>query len=48
MVKVFFESKNHSELVATFVDEETYIKCLPVLEELAKESRMTVTESIEE
>ena len=48
MVKVFFESKNHSELVATFVDEETYIKCLPALEELAKVNRMTVTESVGE
>jgi hypothetical protein len=45
MFEVFFESKNHAELVATFVDEATYIACLPALEKLAKESRMTVTET---
>ena len=47
MIKVFFESKSHSELVATFEDEETYMVCLPALEILAKKGRMIVTETVE-
>ena len=45
MLKVYFESKSHSELVATFIDEKTYILCLPALKKLAKELEMIVTES---
>ena len=48
MLKVYFESKAHAELVATFEEEELYIKCLPILEEEAKKQRMIVTESEEE
>jgi len=46
MVKVYFESKAHAELVAYFDSEEIYLACLPSLEKLAKKSRMFVTESI--
>ena len=48
MVKVFFESGSHADLVATFDSEELYIACLPTLEAEAKKSNMFVTESIEE
>jgi len=46
-IVVYFESKTHAEVVATFADEEIYMACLPALEALAAEARMTVTESIE-
>ena len=49
MVKVYFEGKGTSEWVATFADEETYIKCLPILEEkMVTEGWESVTESIDE
>lgn len=48
MIKVYFESGSHAELVAVFVDEETYDTCLPALEKLAEENRMIVTESVNE
>lgn len=50
MVKVFFETMvgGYCELVATFVNEETYIVCLPALEKMAEENRMFVTEDIED
>lgn len=48
MVKVYFESGSHAELVAIFDSEELYIACLPTLEEEAKKNNMFVTESIEE
>lgn len=47
-VKVYFESKNHAEHVATFIDEETYDFCRPALEKMAKGARMFVTESVNE
>ena len=47
MVKVYFESSNHAELVAVFVNEETYSLCLDALEKEAKDNNMVVTESIE-
>jgi len=47
MIKAYFDSGKHSEWVATFNDEETYMKCVPVLEKLAKESRMELVESTE-
>ena len=43
--KVYFESRNHAELIATFEDEDIYIRCLPMLEKIAEESGMIVTES---
>jgi hypothetical protein len=48
MVKVYFESKCHAELVATFDTEELYDLCFPALEKEAKKHRMIVTESIED
>ena len=49
MVKVYFEGKGTAEWVATFTNEETYIKCLPILEEEMKnEGWEFITESIEE
>lgn len=46
MIKVYFESKNHSELAAIFDTEELYLICRPQLVKEAKKRRMTVTESI--
>jgi len=46
IVEVYFESNGCAEMVATFIDEETYIKCLPTLELLAKENNCIITESI--
>jgi len=48
MIKVYFESDKHSEVVAVFCDEETYLLCLPALELKASLLNMVVTESIEE
>ena len=48
MIRVYFESNAHAELVATFESEELYIACLPTLEELASWQRMIVTETIDE
>ncbi len=48
MIKVYFESSSHAELVATFESEELYMVCLPALEKKAKEQRMIVTEDAEE
>lgn len=47
MVKVYFESSSHTELVAEFESEELYIKCFPILEKEAEKQNMVVTESIE-
>lgn len=48
MVKVYFESNSHAELVAIFSDSDVYAVCVDGLERLAKEGRMFVTESVEE
>ena len=47
-VKVYMESKQHAEIVALFQTEEAYLYCLPALEKLASESRMIITESIDD
>jgi hypothetical protein len=47
-VIVYFESKNYAYKVAEFTNEQTYIRCLPSLEKLAKDQGMIVTESIQE
>lgn len=39
MVRVYFESNSHAELVATFESEELYNQCLPILEAEAKKQR---------
>lgn len=46
MIRVYFESNSHAELVATFEDESAYIACLPTLEELARQGGMEVTEQV--
>ena len=47
MIKVYFESKVASELVATFESEDTYMACLPALEKQCKdEGYDRVTESL--
>jgi len=48
MIKVYFESKGHAELVATFCSEEIYDACYRSLVEEAHKMNMIVTESIEE
>ena len=48
MVRVYFESYLHAELVATFETEELYNQCLPMLEAEAKKQGMTVTETVDE
>lgn len=35
MIKVYFEVRGYSEMVAKFDTEETYMACLPSLEQLA-------------
>lgn len=46
MIRVYFESSSHAELVATFETEELYMLCLPELEREAESMRMIVTESM--
>lgn len=48
MVRVFFESRSHAELVATFMSEELYMLCVPTLEAEAERLGMILTEVIEE
>jgi|TARA_R110000787_G_scaffold277861_1_gene387392 hypothetical protein len=43
-VKIYFDT----EEVATFNDEDTYIKCLPSLEAEAERLGMTLIESLED
>ena len=46
-VQVYFERKNHCDLVATFKNEKTYLVCLEALEKEAKETGYNkVTERI--
>jgi hypothetical protein len=44
MIKVFFDYGSATELVATFETEDVYIKCLPILKEIAKECRGEIVE----
>jgi len=46
MIRVYFESSSHAELVATFETEELYMLCLPELEREAERMDMIVTESM--
>ena len=48
MIKIYFESRNYSEIVAIAKDEEIYMACLPGLKKLAKSQGMIVTESLME
>jgi hypothetical protein len=48
MVKVYFESTSHAELVAEFASEEVYAECIEALDRIAHANRMIVTESVED
>lgn len=50
MITVFFGTAEGSfmERVATFEDENLFMKCLPALELEAKDCGLVVTESLEE
>jgi hypothetical protein len=49
MVKVYFETSMHSELVGIFTNERAYNACFPVLERLCNEMGYNeVTESIDD
>jgi len=48
IVKVYFESKNHAEHVATFFETSLYDDVYSLLEKKAKAMRMILTESVEE
>jgi hypothetical protein len=49
MIKVYFETHVHCELVAIFADEETYHACLPALEQKCKEHRFEfISESVDD
>ena len=48
MVKVYFESNNHAELVAIFRDDEAYNYCINELHDKASDMNMIVTESVDE
>lgn len=48
VIRVYFESSAHAEMVAVFDSESTYTRCLPALEKMAKGARMVVTEGITE
>ena len=48
MIKVYAESNNHAELLATFETEELYNLYLPALEKIADEIGMIITESVQE
>ena len=46
MIKVYLENGIYAEKIATFQSEIIYYKCLPVLEKIAKENKMFITESV--
>lgn len=48
MITVYFQSGRHAEIVAKFESEDVYMACLPVLEEIAKQQNMIVSEAMEE
>jgi len=48
MIKVWMEYGSCAELIAKFIDEKTYMVCLPALEALAKVNNAIITESLEE
>ena len=47
MIKVYFTTSIHKELIATFESEETYQKCVKVLENYASQLGMELTESVD-
>jgi hypothetical protein len=48
MVTVYFEARTGAHVVAQFDREETYMACLPALEQLAESTGYIVTESVNE
>jgi len=48
MIKVYFESNSHADLVATFESEEVYALCVLTLDKIAQSKGMILTESVEE
>ena len=48
MVKVYYESDIHAELVAIFKDERIYDLCFPVIEKASKSVKMKITESMDD
>ena len=48
MIKVYFETGVHAEVIATFADEELYEACSKELEAHAKKHRGFITESVQE
>lgn len=46
MVKVYFETNSHAELIAVFENEQLYMKCLHALEDHADRNNGIITESI--
>jgi len=46
MIKVFMASDKHSEWIATFDSEESYVVCYKELEKLASKHRCTIFESV--
>lgn len=48
MIRVYFESNIHAELIATFESEESYTVCLPALEKLASKQGMIVTDHLDD
>jgi len=46
-VSVYFESRMHAELIATFCDEDMYMLMLPALLKYAKKKGGIITESID-
>jgi hypothetical protein len=50
-VSVYMEHGNGptcATLIAKFIDEETYMACLPALERLAKANNSTISETLRE
>jgi len=47
-VYVYMEHGSCATLIAKFIDEETYMACLPALEALAKASNSTISETLTE
>ena len=47
-VTVYMEHGSCAVKIAKFIDEETYMVCVPALEALAKKYNSTISESMEE
>jgi hypothetical protein len=47
-VTVYMEHGSCATEIAKFIDEETYMVCVPALEALAKKCNSTISETLEE